>query len=418
MPRHLNRLTALAVNRLTAPGLYADGGGLYVQITRAGNKSWLFRYMQDGKAYGMGLGPLHTVGLAEARLKALECRRQRLDGLNPLEVKREKQRSRALEKAKTQSFNQCAEAYINAHKASWKNPKHQDQWRNTIATYASPIFGDLPVAQVDTSLVVRCLSPIWETKTETASRLRGRIESILGWATTSGYRAGDNPARWRGHLENLLATISKSARTRNHPSLEWSQVPAFIKVLRDIRGIGARAMEFTILTACRSGEVRGSEWKEIDFQTAIWTIPAQRMKAGREHQVPLSSPALSLLHQIKSEQQDGRDHGLIKSDLIFAGTNDKPLSDMNLTALIRRMNEQDPKKQWLDPAGQRITAHGFRSSFRMWAADATNYPREVAEHALAHQLADQVERAYQRGTQFKKRIALMADWGKLCQSVI
>jgi hypothetical protein len=184
MPRHLNRLTALAVNRLTAPGLYADGGGLYVQITRAGNKSWLFRYMQDGKAYGMGLGPLHTVGLAEARLKALECRRQRLDGLNPLEVKREKQRSRALEKAKTQSFNQCAEAYINAHKASWKNPKHQDQWRNTIATYASPIFGDLPVAQVDTSLVVRCLSPIWETKTETASRLRGRIESILGWATT------------------------------------------------------------------------------------------------------------------------------------------------------------------------------------------------------------------------------------------
>lgn len=416
MPRHLNRLTVLQVARLNKPGLHADGGGLYLQITKAGNKSWLFRYMQDGKAYGMGLGPLHTIGLAEARLKALECRRQRLDGLNPLEVKREKKKAQALEKAKMMTFDQCAQAYIAAHKASWKNPKHQDQWRNSIASYASPVFGEQPVADIDTALIVRALSPIWEPKTETASRLRGRIESILGWATTSGYRTGDNPARWRGHLENLLASIPKSARTRNHPSLEWSQVGAFMQALQLIPGNGSRALEFCILTACRSGEVRGAEWSEIDFDQAIWTIPAIRMKAGREHQVPLSAPALALLRTLQLEQKHGREHGEIKTDLVFLGVKDQMLSDMTLTALIRRMNEADLEQQWLDPAGNRITAHGFRASFRMWAAEATNYPREVAEHALAHQLPDAVERAYQRGTQFKKRVSMMEDWGKLCQS--
>lgn len=416
MPRHLNRLTALQVSRLTEPGLYADGGGLYLQITKVGNRSWLFRYMQDGKAYGMGLGPLHTITLAEARLKALNCRKQRLDGLNPLAIKREQKKAQALEKARMMTFDQCAEAYIAAHKASWKNAKHQDQWRNSIATYASPVFGEQSVADIDTALVVRCLSPIWEKKTETASRLRGRIESILGWAATSGYRTGENPARWRGHLENLLASIPKSARTRNHPSLDWSKVSAFMKALGHIHGNGARALEFCILTACRSGEVRGAEWSEIDFESAIWTIPAVRMKAGREHQVPLSAPAISLLRKLQAEQSEDRKLGLIASDLIFLGAKNQILSDMTLTALIRRMNEADPEVQWVDSEGNRITAHGFRSSFRMWAAEDTKYPREVAEHALAHQLPDAVERAYQRGTQFKKRIALMTAWGKVCQS--
>jgi len=219
MPRQLNKLTALQVTKLTKPGLYGDGGGLALQITRAGVKSWLFRFMREGKPYGMGLGPTYTISLSEARQKALEARKLLIEGLNPLAVKRKRQQERVMERAKMMTFDQCSKAYIEAHKASWKNAKHIDQWTNTLATYASPVLGDLPVADVDTGLVVRCLAPMWESKTETASRLRGRIESVLGWATTSGFRTGENPARWKGHLENLLANISKSSRTKNHPSL-------------------------------------------------------------------------------------------------------------------------------------------------------------------------------------------------------
>ena len=248
---------------------------------------------------------------------------------------------------------------------------------------------------------MKCLSPIWESKTETASRLRGRIESVLGWATTSGYRTGENPARWKGHLDNLLATISKSSRTKHHPSLPWQRIGAFIDALRKCEGVAARTLEFTILTACRSGEVRGAKWAEFDLDGKVWTIPAERMKAKREHEVPLSNSALVLL---KSMPKD--------SEIVFAGTKKQPLSDMSLTAVIRRMN--DDKHVWTDANGKGITVHGFRSSFRMWAAESTNFPREVAEHALAHQLPDTVERAYQRGSQFTKRIALMAEWSSYC----
>lgn len=234
MARQLNKLTALQVNKIDKPGLYGDGGGLTLQVTKAGVKSWLFRFMRNGKAYGMGLGPTHTVSLSEARQKALEARKTLLDGLNPLTVKRQRQQALILERAKEMTFDQCATAYIQAHKAGWKNAKHIDQWSSTLKTYASPVFGHLPVAEVDTGLIVRCLAPIWDQKTETASRLRGRIESVLGWATTSGFRSGDNPARWKGHLENLLATISKNSRTKNHPSLPWQKVPKFIGVLAPI----------------------------------------------------------------------------------------------------------------------------------------------------------------------------------------
>lgn len=402
MARQQQRLSALQVTKLTKPGLYGDGGGLTLQITPTGAKSWLFRYMVAGKPFGMGLGPTHTVSLAEARQKALDARKLLVDGINPLTAKKQSQIAAALASARMITFDQCAEAYILAHKASWKNAKHGDQWTNTLKTYASPVFGHLPVAEIDTGLVVKCLAPIWESKTETASRVRGRIESVLGWATTSGYRTGENPARWKGHLENLLATISKSSRTKNHPSLPWQRIGAFMSALRAREGVAARAVEFAILTACRSGEVRGARWAEFDTAGKVWTIPAERMKAKREHEVPLSEAALALL------QSMARD-----SDVVFAGTKGQPLSDMSLTAVIRRMNGND-KPIWADASGDGITVHGFRSSFRMWAAETTSYPREVAEHALAHQLPDAVERAYQRGSQFAKRAALMAEWAVYC----
>lgn len=407
MARQQQRLSALQVTKLTKPGLYGDGGGLTLQITTTGAKSWLLRYMVAGKPFGMGLGPTHTVSLAEARQKALDARKLLIDGINPLAAKKQSRIAAALADAKMMSFDQCAEAYILAHKAGWKNAKHGDQWTNTLNTYASPVFGHLPVAEIDTGLVVKCLAPIWESKTETASRVRGRIESVLGWATTSGYRTGENPARWKGHLENLLATISKSSRTKNHPSLPWQRIGAFMSALRVREGVSARAVEFAILTACRSGEVRGAQWAEFDTAGKLWTIPAERMKAKREHQVPLSDAALALLESMPKDSDE---------DVVFAGTKGQPLSDMSLTAVLRRMNGDD-KPVWADANGDGITVHGFRSSFRMWAAETTNYPREVAEHALAHQLPDAVERAYQRGSQFAKRAALMADWAVYCATV-
>lgn len=403
MARQLGKLTALQVTKLTKPGLHGDGGGLTLQITKAGVKSWLFRFMLEGKAYGMGLGPTHTFSLAEARQKALAARKLLAEGLNPLTEKKENLLAAALVRARMMSFDQCSKAYIEAHKSSWKNAKHLDQWTNTLATYASPVFGQLPVAEIDTALVVKCLAPIWQTKTETASRLRGRIESVLGWAATSGYRTGENPARWKGHLENLLANISKTSRTKNHPSLPWQRISDFMAALKAREGNASRAMAFTILTACRSGEVRGAQWPEFDFKEKVWTIPAKRMKAHREHQVPLSNAALAVLASMPQS-----------AEFVFPGTKGQILSDMSLTAVIRRMNSEDSKPVWVDAAGEGITVHGFRSTFRMWTAETTAYPREVAEHALAHKLPDAVERAYQRGTQFLKRQELMAEWGRYC----
>lgn len=402
----MNKLTAKAVEKKTKPGLYGDGGGLTLQITKAGVKSWLYRYMMDGKAHAMGLGPVHTVTLAEARQKATEARKQVLNGINPLEAKNKQKLAAQLEKAKMMTFDQCAQAYIEAHRAGWKNSKHATQWGTTVRTYASPVIGELPVAEIDTALIVKVLEPIWNTKTETASRLRGRIEAILGWATTSGYRTGDNPARWRGHLENLLAKISKTSRTKNFPSLPWQRTGEFMQALGQRDGTSARAVEFAILTASRSGEVRGAKWSEIDLDAKLWTIPADRMKAKREHEVPLSDTAIKLLKNLPR---------IVGCDLLFPGTKLQMLSDMSLTSVIRRMNGSEAT--WVDREGNTITIHGFRSTFRMWAAEATNYPREVAEHALAHQLPDALERAYQRGTQFAKRAAMMADWADFCGKV-
>jgi integrase len=394
MVRSINRLNALQVSKQTKPGYHGDGGGLWLQVSQSGSKSWIFRFTLAGKSREMGLGPTHTVTLAEARTKAQECRQLILDGKDPIEQKRAAKLTDALERARMMTFDQCAAAYIDAHRAGWKNAKHASQWENTLATYASPVIGSLPVAMVDTALIVKVLNPIWQTKTETATRLRGRIESILDWAAVSKYRQGDNPARWRGHLENLLADPNRTRRVKHHPALPWQKMGAFMADLRKQQGTAAKALELVILTAARSGEIRLATWAEIDLDAALWVIPAERMKAGREHRVPLSAPAIKLLKSIER-----------KGEFVFPGARaSKPLSDMSLTAVLRRM-KQDA-----------ITVHGFRSTFRDWCAEsvANAFPREVCEHALAHSLPDKVEAAYRRGDLIEKRVMLMRAWADYC----
>lgn len=394
MARLTDKLTALTVSKATKPGYYGDGAGLWLQVSPSGSKSWIFRFTLNTKQREMGLGAVHTVTLSEARARAKECRVLLLDGKDPLETLKATKLAEAMERAKMMTFEQCASAYIDAHRSSWKNVKHASQWENTLKTYATPVIGSLPVASVDTALVVKVLSPIWQTKTETASRLRGRIESILDWATVSQYRQGDNPARWKGHLDNLLATLSKSSRTKHHPALVWQETGAFMAALRRQEGIAARAVEFAILTAARSGEVRLATWAEIDLQANLWVIPAERMKAKREHRVPLSTAAVTLL---KATPRLG--------DFVFPGAKEgNPLSDMSLTAVLRRMGRVD------------ITVHGFRSTFRDWCSEsvANSFPREVCEHALAHSLPDKVEAAYRRGDLIEKRTLLMQAWADYC----
>lgn len=404
MARMIEKLSTLAVNNAKNVGYVGDGAGLWLQVSKSGKdkngqdtyaKSWIFRFTINGKQREMGLGAVHTVTLAEARAKAKECRLLMLDGKDPLDTRKAIRLAEALERAKMMTFDQCASAYIAAHRSGWKNAKHASQWENTLATYASPVIGALPVAAVDTSLVVKVLSPIWLTKTETATRLRGRIESILGWATTSGFREGDNPARWRGHLENLLASPNKTAKVVHHPALPWQEIGSFMAEVRQREGFAARAVEFAILTASRSGEVRGATWNEID--SGLWIIPGSRMKMGKEHRVPLSTAAQKLLAGMPR-----------LGDLVFPGTkHNSQLSDMSLTAVLRRMERKD------------ITVHGFRSTFRDWCAEsvANSFPREVCEHALAHSLPDKIEAAYRRGDLIEKRTLLMQAWADYCSTI-
>ncbi len=396
MGRHVHQLSAVLVKGLSSPGYYGDGNGLLLQVSRTGTKSWIFRFTKGGKRREMGLGPLHTVSLAMAREKAVQCRRLLEAGVDPIVDRDATRTSEALSLARAKTFDQCAAAYLNAHRDSWKSAKHAAQWEATLATYASPVFGSMPVGAVDTESVVRVLRPIWSTKTETAVRLRGRIESVLDWATVSKYRQGENPARWRGHLQNLLANPHKIAPVKNRPALPWQELPDFMAQLSERQGVAARATEFAILTACRSGEVRGALWSEIDLAANLWTIPASRMKAGKEHRVPLSAPAITLLAGLPR-----------KSEIVFRsqGSNTQ-LSDMSLTAVLRRMGRGD------------ITVHGFRSTFRDWCTEAegNSFSREVCEHALAHSLPDKIEAAYRRGDLLSKRILLMQLWANYCVS--
>jgi integrase len=332
--------------------------------------------------------------LAQAREKARSCRASLLDGVDPLDARSAAKLGLALERAKTVTFDHCAKEYIAAHRIGWKTAQHARHWEGSIRNYASPVIGELPVAGVDTALIVKLLQPIWETKTETASKLRGRIEAILDWATVSHFRSGDNPARWRGHLDQLLADPCRIARVTHYAALPWQEIGKFMVALRERGGVAARAVEFGILTAARSGEIRGARWDEIDMDTAIWTVPAERMKAGREHRVPLSTTAMDLLKTMPRVE-----------NLVFPGMKkDIGMSEVTLLAVLRRMGRGD------------LTMHGFRSTFRDWCAEsaANSFPREICEHALAHSLPSKVEAAYRRGDLIEKRKVLMQVWADYC----
>lgn len=383
------RLSALKVKALTKTGRYADGGGLYLQVSQSGTKAWLLRYMREGAAHQMGLGSVALVSLAEARAKAVECRRLLAAGLDPIadrDAKRERQASGRV-------FADVMALYLAAHDGGWRNAKHRQQWRSTLDTYAIPVLGGLSVAAITTGDVLRVLAPVWQDKTETASRLRGRIEAILSYAKALGWRQGENPAAWKDNLAQLLPAKMRVAKVTHHSALPWRELPGFMRGLRQRDGAAARALRLLILTATRTSETLCAQWREFDLDRAVWVIPAGRMKGGREHRVPLSADALALLGS-RDTMPDG---------FLFPGTKDgRPLSNMALLMLLRRMGRGD------------LTAHGFRSSFRDWVSEATDHPSEVAEMALAHVVGDKVEAAYRRGDLFGKRTALMADWAAFC----
>ena len=395
MPKKAIELGALQVTRKTAPGLHMVGGvaGLGLQVSPTGARSWVLRVMVGGKRRDMGLGGFPDVTLASARTAAREARAKVSAGVDPIANAQAMRSALRASQSAALYFEDAADQYITAHAAGWRNLKHAQQWRNTLETYAYPVIGRVLVRDVDLPQVLKVLEPIWTTKTETATRVRGRMESVLDWATARGYRDGLNPARWRGHLDKLLAKPGKVAKAEHHTALPVADIGAFMAKLREREGIAARALEFLILTAARSGEVRGATWGEFDLAAATWTIPAARMKAGREHRVPLSTAALAVL------QSAPRFAG---NDLVFPAPRGGKYSDMAMLEVMRRMQVD-------------AVPHGFRSTFRDWCAENTNYPRDVAEMALAHAIGDKVEAAYRRGDLFDKRRRMMDDWAKFCE---
>lgn len=391
------KLTAIAVTRQTKPGTYGDGGGLYLKVSEGG-KSWLFRFKLHGKATWMGLGSVADYTLAEAREKARTCRRMVAEGLNPIDQRRE-----ALEAAREahgQTFQSVAARYIAAHRAEWRNAKHAMQWESTLSLYAYPYFGTKPVQTITVHHVLAALEPIWLDKPETASRVRGRIEAVLDYAAARKLRSGENPARWRGNLEHLLPKREKLARVEHHAAAPWAELPTLYGKLTESKGTAAICLRFLILTAARSGEARGATWGEIDLDKKSWTIPEGRMKAGKEHRVPLSDPAVAILAEMALF---GRD----PAKLVFeGGKKGNPLSDVAMN------------KALATAGGGAFTVHGMRSTFRDWCAARTNYPREVAETALAHVNTNKVEAAYLRGDHYAQRARLMGEWAKYANSPV
>lgn len=404
MPRRAAGLTAAKV-RTAQPGRYCDGGGLYLLTRSPEARFWLFRYVRSGRMREMGLGPAagrDAVSLAEARAKAADLRKLLRAGVDPLAQRAADaaaaKAARQGVAAQAMTFRAVAERYLNAHATGWRNAKHRAQCRSTLETHAFPHFGDLPVRAVQTAHVMTALEPIWHKTAETARRVRGRIEAVLDYATAREWRSGENPARWRGHLSNLLPARSKVAPVEHHAALPWSKMGAFMEGLRQEAGVSAGALEFAILTAARSGEVRGARWSEIDMQAGIWTIPTERMKARKEHRVPLSAPTLALLGTMAKLRTVDKPDGFV-----FPGRRaGQPLGVTALAKVLQRMQRSE------------LTVHGFRSSFRDWVAEATGYPREVAEAALAHVVGNKVEAAYQRGDLFEKRRRLMEEWAEFC----
>ncbi|MGE5565879.1 MAG: tyrosine-type recombinase/integrase [Parcubacteria group bacterium] len=379
-----NKLQAMQVSKLSKPGLFSDGEGLYLRVDSG--KRGVFIYHRHGKRKEMGLGPLSDVSLAQARELKREARQLVRAGKDPIE---ERKRARI----GSITFGEFIEAELDVLEKGWSNPKHRQQWRNTLRTYAANCW-EVPVNQIETQHVEKALRPIWLTKPETAKRLRGRIERLLDSAKAKGLRSGENPARWRGHLKSIMATHPRSAR-KHHAALPFDALPAFMERLRGLEAVSARALEFTILTAARTSEVLGATWDEIDLEKRIWTVPGGRMKMRAEHQVPLSDAAVKLLEGLKE----------LGGKWVFPGTlADKPLSNMSMQMLLRRMKVP-------------VTPHGFRSTFRDWAGEATDHSREVAEAALAHKVGNEVERAYRRGNSLEKRRVMMADWATYCSSI-
>ena len=410
MPRKAKELTALEVGRLKAPGMHPVGNppGLYLQVTESGARTWVLRAVMAGKRRDMGLGGCPGVPLAAARESARQARAAISGGADPIEARKAAQRRAAEAAALRVTFQWCAQLYIAAHRAGWRNAKHGDQWENTLREYAFPVLGDLLVSDVTREHVLRVLNPIWASKNETASRLRGRIEKVLDWAKAAGYRTGDNPATWKGNLSATLAKPSKVQATtkEHHPAIPVAQVGVFARDLRAVPGAAARALEFAMLTAARTGEVLGMTWAEVDLQARVWTVPAGRMKAGKEHRVPLSERAAQVLTLVGPG--DAGDF-VFKGRPTSASTNVQ-LSNMSLNMLMRRMGHKDA-------AGRVCVPHGLRSTFRDWAGDCTAYPRDVVEAALSHAVGDETERAYRRSDALERRRALMAEWAQWCDKV-
>jgi integrase len=406
MPRKATGLTAAKV-RTALPGRYGDGGGLYLLVRPGGGRFWLYRYVINGRMREMGLGSAagrDAVTLANARTKARtlwESVRAGRDPLDDREAEAAAKKAAALAAvARAKTFKDVAMAYIEANEAGWRNAKHRAQWASTLEAYAYPQMGELAVGDIDTGHVMSVLEPIWRTKTETASRLRGRIEAVLDYAKARGWRTGENPARWRGHVANMLPNKSKVQPVDHHAALPWREIGGFVATLRTENGLAAQALLLTILTAGRSSEVLEARWSEIDLTEAIWTIPGSRMKAGREHRVPLSDAAMAVLRGLLPLRDTEA------GNWVFPGARKgRPLSNMAMEMTLRRMNRGD------------LTVHGFRSTFRDWTSETTGYPREVAEAALAHTLGDKTEAAYRRGDLFDKRRRLMDDWAAFCERV-
>jgi integrase len=384
------RLSALEVAAKAEPGRYGDGDGLYLQVSKWHTKSWIFRYERDGRERQMGLGPAgpKQVSLSDARRSAASCAQALRDGLDPIDERKGRIAARRVQAARSVTFKKCAEDFIAEKEAGWRNEKHRGQWSTTLETYVYPIFGNLPVAAVDLPLIMKALKPIWTTKPETAGRVRGRIESVLSYATVHAYRQGDNPARWRGHLDQILPAKAKVSTVKHHKAMPFNEISAFLKLLREKDDISAKALEFTILTVARTGETIGATPAEIDVRQKIWIVPPGRMKAGKEHRVPLTDRAVEIIESLKHNQK-----------FLFPGAGiDRPLSSMAMLEMLRGM------------VGDGLTVHGFRSAFMDWGHEVTGYPKEMLDIALAHTVSDKVEAAYRRGDMFEKRRALMADW--------
>lgn len=410
MPKVAKELGALAVSRLKTPGSYPVGkvAGLYLQVTSETARSWILRIKIGDRRREIGLGAYPAIGLKEAHERAQTERDKVRAGVDPILERQAAESALRLAQASEITFAEAAKQFIASKSHEWKNAKHGDQWRNTIAEYAEPVLGKIMVRHITREHVLMVLEPIWATKTETASRVRGRIENILDWARVKGYRSGENPALWRGNLSHLLAKPSKITTVRHHPALPYQETGGFIEILRNTDATGSKCLEFAILTCSRSIEVRGARWSEFDLDTGIWCVPAERMKLKKEHRVPLSQAAIDLLRGFPQPKKTD------KNSLVFPSQRDKVLSDMTLVAVIRRMNGESDPPTWRDPKQRDspVVPHGFRSTFKDWATEMTNHPRELIEVALAHIPGDSSEMAYWRSEVLERRRRLMEDWAQ------